>query len=455
MEELHSGDITGMMSHEYSEYESRPAPAGNGLLWVVHDEYMEKPEQRFADIATSPLANTIFSSDGPMSTSVIPEGLIKFIRDTCAQFHITECSQYVQVKDIVWSVFRYLDHNEPYYLFADSAVQLTNDNMQVTYRRKRNGEVFPPDRTEIFKVINGWDFKPFLALCDVLSHPVTQQILRDGFAPHPKVQNRTLTIQDTISQMSTILWGSTPPDQPATVLDEDGLDSWISDWMDTHYEHELWKMQFGPDAKKRVDCPSDLFDVERVLEQDKLFWKVCVLGILGWIRSPFAMKFLIEYHPVYQVILDWDAKTNHCVVAPKTGGIAIVMEWDIFTLQHVDMIQNEPPGTCGRCQQSLHCSKHVNVTALTRNDCSCKARREVDPLDHEFYNHDYDCNARRTANFQFACQKCLNELVQQRTLPKCERFTCGNTACPWHVGMQARLRELTRRRTLLLTQRAQ
>jgi hypothetical protein len=241
-----------------------------------------------------------------------------------------------------------------------------------------------------------------------------------------------------LKKLSEILYGDHP-----------SLLSVIEEWLFTHFSDLRYNgINLTDEEILQLDSEQQL---------DMKFWTVATISVLMWLRSPYAIRFLAEYHPVYQAVLYWDSKADKVKVVPESGGEVIVNKWDVYTHLHLLVETNSPPGTCESCKQSLHCTKYINAQALFHPVCSCGKLVPVEET--EFRGHDWkngDCRAyleQHKPFNAFVCQRCIQMALDGRDplIARCQRTVCPATQCPHHAGGKAYIHELTRRRTLMLT----
>lgn len=427
---------------DYSALSARGDHDPQQNLWKVKDNFVGHPEERFA-VAQSPFLEAVSEQGfGPLEASPTPKGLLAFMEDIAEKFSAVP-SKFVGAGDVAWQVMRFLDYTEPYYLLVDCPVQLSIGAQLVnTYRHKKSNSVLPPDKIEIFKVNSGYDFKQFRTAADFLAHPGTVAVLSGQYVKHTGRGDR-ITRRDLVSTLSEILWGNL-----------EFLESWVEEWMygfysDLEYDHNL-----GDD---------DMLNMRATREQDKPYWYAAAIGALMWFKSPYAVRFLVENHPIYQSLLEWNKQDGRPEVIPSSGGIAIVEGWDILTLGDVYVESGVLAGSCTVCKQSLHCTKLVNSWAVVDPICDCgkPIKIELQDSNEVYYEYTHKTPECRTyadrhpgyPRVDYVCLHCLfnkmNKLPQET---RCGRTTCPNTMCVHHMGQHAYVRGLTKNRTMMLTQ---
>lgn len=399
-------------------------------LWKVHDAYMNEPHKRFIKGSASPYIDNVLNSgsEGPLTHAPIPAGLYRYVKSIASDFGVSEENfEYVDYEDVIFSVINYIDYQEPYFLFIDSPVQITEENFAYTYKTEK-GHTLDPESIECFRVIPGWDFRHYRFVKGFMAHPMTREVMAGKRVPSPQKEGGYLTKMDVLKKIAAIVWGES----------FDFFGGWVDDWMFRHYEN------LQVDLSREEDAPS----IDLIIQKEAPFWNVVSLAVIVWMKSPHAMQYLIAYHPIYGTILDWDEHKQHPVVNANSHGFAVVDGWEIHPGGKLNILKSKPPGSCEKCGNCLHCTKYVNARALFKDDCSCG--KGVDPTDVEMINHGWDCKAKKTCFPAFVCQKCIFDAVNKKELMKCGRAVCPNTSCPWHMGKEMRLQALTKNRTLLI-----
>ena len=428
----------------YGEFEARTKPINDTQsLWRVHsDHYFACPEERFLK-GNSPLIEATTScGDGLLSNYPhLPKGMLTFAGDLAKRFGVTH-SQHVSPGDIGYKLLTHLDFSEPYYVLCDSPVQL-NPGAQVgnTYRTKDTKSVLVPDDIEVFQVVEGYDFPQFKAANDLMMHPATQAVLNGQYVKHAK-RGDQLTKQDILAKLEAILWGA-----------ERYFESWIDDWAFDHY-HEL---SYNPQTVDEV-----ALETNSIRDLDKDFWHVFAVGCVMWLKSPYSLRYLTESHPVYYAVLGWNKQTNEPEIRPESGGVAVVSGMNIFTLDDLTVETGVTAGSCVICKESLHCTDLVNSWAVVDPICNCGKPIQIrvgypeEPL-HDLTHRNHECNEYKAKHpgyprVDFICQHCLFAKVNKVPMDMpCGRVSCPNTKCLHHAGKQSYVRELTRRRTMMLT----
>jgi hypothetical protein len=426
--------MQGREFSSYSEYERNRVKAQT--LWKVDDSLIERPELRFKPDTTPFMENILEGGSGPLEGASIPTGLILFTEDLCRMFGVGP-TKYVAVNDVIGVLMSYLDYTEPYYLLVDSLVTVTNGPLHKTYRREETGSVLAPDKIETFEVQRGYNFPLFDAATKFLALPGTKAILEGKMVMH-KQKNVPATKMDILEKLSEILWGS-----------QFWLQYNVDEWISNHSDDITYTLE-----QKGIYNPTD---VDLVLQQSRGLWLVATIASLMWLRSPYSVRFLVDSHPIYWAVLRWDETENKLKIREGSGGEAVVYGWDVYTHAHLNVSENELPGTCCCCGQQLHCTKYVNTNAIMNPICSCGEPLEIEiGSDFErYYNHSRpECEPyHRTYPpiKAFMCQRCLYvKIYKKPDNTGCGRAGCPNTSCPHHMGKGMFIRELTRNRTAML-----
>jgi len=259
-------------------------------------------------------------------------------------------------------------------------------------------------------------------------------VLGGGYVKH-KTEGRYLTDDDVLDKLSEILYGDPP-----------SLRSVVEEWLFDSFENLNYRSNL---------MDEELLNLDSDRSADTHFWTVCAISVLMWLKSPYAIRFLAEYHPIYGALLEWDEKQGRVVVIPESGGEAIVSGWNVYTRADLNVEENSPPGTCESCKQTLHCTKFINTQALFHPVCSCG---QLVPLEeNNFVGHAYSGACKPYLDQYppfdaFVCQRCMHMAVNQLSpgTTKCQRTSCPATTCPHHIGSGAYIRDLTKRRTMML-----
>lgn len=424
----------------YGQSHARPTNYSQGL-WRVNDTELYKPGERFISSHSPYLESYLEGASGPLEAAPIPNGLVSYIRDLTHQFGVIP-SQHSSPQDVASRVVSFLDFTEPYYLFVDSLVQVTSNQLRYTYRMKSTGAVLRPEDIECFGVVRNFEFKHFKLSEEVLNHPLSREVLAGRFVQHPERKD-ALRREDILEKLCKILYG-----------DRDFLVAWVEDWVYSHYEEVRHSLQMDT----RTETDDQVFDLDRLKKQDELYWEVATIACLLWFRSKYSLRFLADYHPIYAHLLTWDPALERVRVIPESGGEVIVEGWEIYGRHLLIVEENKPPGTCESCKLTLHCTKYLNAQALFHPVCSCGGLVSVEDAGFAGHSFDKPCGPYLKQNPPFpafVCQRCIQVAVDRLANSqhaRCQRTTCPATQCPHHVGRNAYIAELSKRRTQLLPQ---
>jgi len=420
-------------SADYFGMTGRPVNYSQNL-WKVNDTELHKPGERFmAD--NSPYLDSIVEQSiaGPLESAPIPKGLVGFVEDAIRTFGVSP-TKHSSAKEVLYRVMRWLDFTEFYFLLFDSAVQQNCNQLKFTYRLKEGGSVLSPESLECFNIRSSYDFPHYKGFCELMSHPSVRTVLQGGAVYNP-AKSRPVDRIDILEKISKIIYG-----------DFEGLQADVEQWIFDHYSSS--SVLAGLTDEELLSLDSDR-------QFDTTYWMVATLAALVWFKSPYAIRFLSEYHPVYMKLLRWDAKQSRMVVIPESGGEVVVDGWNIYTRENLVVEQANPPGTCESCKQPLHCTKYINAQALFHPQCSCGSLVSVEDANFQGHGWNEGCSAylRQYPPFSaFVCQRCMymaiNRMPKETT--KCQRTSCPATSCPHHIGARAYAYELTKRRTMLL-----
>lgn len=367
---------------------------------------------------------------GPFSSCRMPKGLIRFVNHFNSLLNV-EPTDFSPVEDVIYRVFYDLDFGDPYCIFTDSPIQLCEDQYKFTFRLNDSNVVLDPEKIELFRVVPGWKFDPFHAVMSVVNHEMTQKVMRGHAVENPRRPGTYLTRDDVLERLVHAITHRYYKDFVADIVDI----------VNNHY----WDMT--EDAKSAYQAD----DAKVFREHDKLFWMTTTIAVHTWLKSPHALKFLIESHPIYGDCLEWDDEQQIPLVDRYTKGEVLVHGWDVYHPRSYTKIPI-PPGSCIGCGELLYCTKRVNSTALFRpNECDCTVG-SLDPLDTELENHGHKCISRKNICVGFVCQKCMHSAVTRTSFQKCQRTSCPNLDCKWHMGFDYRRAEMNKNRRLLLSQ---
>lgn len=451
-----------LFQHDYSndQFSEVSVPvnqqAGRGMwnqvikdaLWDVEDRASNNPGARFHQQGyTNPYMELVYETNGtsPMDHAPVPRGLVNFLQMYfLPKLNITDPLS-SGPEDVIATIWRFLDWQEPYFYLIDMPVSLVQDGTRYTYRQKtRDGKLrdtLDPRKLEVFEVQRGWKFDHYHKAKAMLEHETVQRVVRGEQILHKK-ENRPLSVTDVLDQICRVVWGA-----PLTQLE-----GYVCEWLDGYYEDLVYNHKRTPDenaASKWAD--------ER--ELSFVFWLAAAVGTFMWLKSPHGLKFLVEWHPIYQAVLCWDEQAQTVRVAPGSGGVAVVTNWDVYTLESLDRTDAIHPGTCVVLNQNLHCTELVHSRSIMHPVCDCGKPRPVQAdSDSALYsNGHYSANCReyekRHPDNQvvFLSYGAAYNLLNKHDMnTPCPRHACPNTVCKLHAGYYARANSLNQQRTKML-----
>lgn len=429
-----------------SEYETpteRRNKADNETpgLWAVNDKQFETPTYERFRQTQDQLYEATVEGYGHGVFESIPEralgGMKKFVQDFLKFMGYPEIPEF-SVDNQVSCFLNYLDYYDLYFIFYDTAVQLSSDNGRMTYTEKLSGSTLDPERMEIFKVQEGWKFWPYQRYMDLIRTPEIQAFAK-GARPFNKKEGRPITRSDVLAVLAEPVIGS-------------------YNYFEGHISETLqWIFEEQQFAAESVEACADWGDIWGFALESTM---ATTIACAAYLKSPMAIKLLSYYHPVYYEVLDWDEDQNHPVIRPGTEGECVVSGIQVYTLKTLVKHESTPPGTCRKCSDTLHCTKYVDANALIWKVCSCGDY--LDPADVTRSRHmSPSCQIAYKEHppiASFVCFRCAESHVKYANpadIPpqlKCSRGMCPNTQCQHHLGDAFRKHELNQRRRLLLTQ---
>lgn len=427
---------TGYLPDDRSRAETVYRPS----LLEVNDSYLQDPSQRF-ERHHDHLYEATIEAYGNGVFETIPRkyllGMEKFVTDFI-HFMGLPTDGPILPETVVHFFGNYLDHWDLYFLFYDMPVSIQHDQMFHTYSVKATGETLDPEKIEIFRVQTGWDFWPYRRFSELLGTPQIQAWAR-GEVQMSQRTGQPITREQILQVLCEPVFGD------YLQLVEHMSDS-IERWTEAS--------DYGVEAT--VESVADGRDLRAVSLE------IAVAGAIAcaaYLKSEYALQLLINNHPIYYEVLEWDYDQNCAKLRAGTDGECVLYGWQPYTLKTVTKHLGLPPGTCRRCQETLHCTKLLDSVALTFKQCGCGSL--MDPQDLERSKHkNPECTAFYRAQPPvpgFFCRSCTAALLTYRTafeIPpqvKCERSACPNTQCPHHLGDAARRHALNEQRRLMLT----
>ena len=478
-------------SERFTEGEQFSTFTGGGESLFAHDEYLNQPEYQ----ARGPIQGELpQEGDGVLwevedqkaslgqglrfnrSRDVLSEATIEAwgqgVFESISQSHLKELERYVSdflsflhcpqfksfdTMDMIRIMFAYLDYHDMYFCFFDMPVQMVMDQHEYTYIHKTTGETLNPEHTEVFQVVRGWDFAPFKEFKRRISHPSVQAYGKGERVMHGKEQ-RPINREDILRILCEPVYGTY--DENSSQSRQSGIKEYVEDQIDGYLSEQSF------DQMNDLEAVTTLKDVRLAIIETTV---AAGIAVAAWIKSPMAVPFLSQWHPVYYHILGWDNDTNKAYIEKNTGGEAIVTGWDVYTLKSVTKVESMPAGSCRSCTLPLHCTHIINANALIYKRCSCG--KTVHPEDLELRLHsvsggvyggsapDEACIPYRKAHPSmpsFVCYRCAEKhllfetAMQAPTQYKCSRTVCPNTGCAHHWGEATRRHVLNQRRIRML-----
>ena len=409
-------------------------------LWNVDDRVAHNPNMRFQREQNS-FVEMIYEGGGTsvMEGAPLPKGLVTFLETRFLSNLGVKPSRFASLKDVVDRCFHYLDWEEPYFFLVDMPVSLTQDNYVYSYRMKETGSTLKPDKLETFSVQMGWKFPHYSYAHKVVTDPRVKLILQGQQIPHAKT-GQPMTMYDILETVCEAVFGNYRY-----------VEGMVEQWKEAFYDDAIWDNSKTKNAE-------ELDHLRKCSEEDLPYWLAVTIGIMTWLKSPHGLKFLVQYHPIYYEVLEWDFDADIPKLRKESGGWALVDGWTIFTGKDVERLPGVPPGTCSVSKQHLHCTERVNAKAVM-SKCYCGEPRDI-------YAEDYYLDERRShplptcrkweddnpAQMAFISYAAMyNILNQLDTKTACQRHSCPNTKCSYHAGSAARIRALTDSRIKMLT----
>ncbi len=433
-------------------------------LWRVNDTYFESPEDRFQK-QESPLYEVASSlTCGPLEGAGVPLGMIAFANHLLELFKVRPLSQFANLEDIAHSLLRYLDFQDMYYVLVNMPMELCSGyELTSTFRHKKSGSVLNPEKMEVFRVVHGYDFPQYRDAVSFLDRADVQAVLSGDYVRH-STEGRQVTPTDVRRRLQQIIGGGQGRvAADGRVLEGEWIEEIVYDLQEGYYEG----VEF-PDAPEDHEKCVEMLETAR--DQDMLAWKIAVTGFLMWFRSPHAVRYLLDFHPVYQAVLTWDPETQTPVVIEGTQGFAFAYGWDVYTLRELDVEPGVPAGTCAKCRSSLHCSTLVNSYGVLNPTCDCGEAVQilVNSRDDVMYDHHESYSRRQVSKgslceqyrarypgyprIDYLCFHCFQAAFYRTPQEaKCTRTVCPSLKCPHHVGQAMYIQSLNARRRQSLT----
>lgn len=413
-------------------------PSGQPSLWEVGTGENFNPERRFR-AKGSPLTDMVLDTGTSILEGVIfPQGLMVFLEQKFLPRLNLHSSGLVSLEDIVRAVFIYLDWQEPYFHLVDMPVSLVENSMDSTYKLKENGSVLDPEKLEVFEVKRGWNFPHYTYAHKILTDPLTAAVCSGQRVMNPKNGLVRMTILDILQPIVASVFSQWTY-----------FEGQVDEWMSNYYEDLPYSEKYSREH-------SSVHEAREAMEQDTMLWYAVTAGIMTWFKSPHGLKFLVEKHPIYSAVLDWNYDTNLPMISPGSGGIAIVNGMTIYTENDVERLPAVMPGTCCVLNVPLHCTRLVNVKAVL-SSCDCGHPRSLF-IEEYWEDHQHskpvcrDWERRNPPQMTFVSLGALTNVINKKdSKTPCQKFSCAATNCPLHAGYQARVWALTQQRTKMLT----
>ena len=420
-------------------------------LFDVDDNELRSPGRRFVDGKEEPFFYTdaAMNAGGIFHNSYLPQGLLNFIKGAVSKFNLTH-SEFLDERDAAYEAMSYIDYYYPYYVLDDAPVQISQKHLQYTFKLEsshRGRAILNPSKIESFEFVPDYNYSTYSEWLRFISSPAVNEILLRGYA---EINGQRKTIEDLYQRWASII----------------GVELEIAeDVLINHYDFK---------GRGVAAADKDLMDPDTIRQMDKPFFMICYLTALTWMKSPKAMSFLVEEHPVYREILmvEFDPIHKKEVIDQRTGlpkislrypdkmlsNVVIAADWTLLSANDLEVIPNQKPGTCMSCGNILHCTKYVNASAIDNPICSCGKVVEVDDVDGDVHGYSSNCSAYQNAhplNVGFMCIRCLRVRLENASRPEhsklgseagCARFECPNYYCTFHAGRKAYVNELTKKR---------
>lgn len=423
--------------------------AKNAALWEVDDSFLSDPQAKFQKTCQPLLEATVemwgcYQFD---QVKVMPREMLEFVSNFTESLGLVP-SRFSSVKNICHVILSRIDYEEPYFFLVDTLIQMSHNELTHAYRHKKTGDILNPARLETFRLERDWKFRPFWDVKAIMEEPRIINFLNNnviptkpnpnGFGPPvPLFESREEALLSLFSKIASVVWGQFG-----------WLENMVEEALSQEMENVIYDERVTNDAHARDEVMS-------CLAHDKLFWMAASLGLVTWLKGPKAVRFLTEYHTVYDNLLRIN-DDGTLTPWPDTGDEVIIDGSIIYTHKDLECLPNRAPDICARCGVHAHCSKELNLTALMHPTCSCGGT--IDPtIIEEVYGHhnSRDCQPYRNAHAirtGFVCQRCIFVTVNQLgDHTKCGRTICPAVTCPHHMGPHARVQALTHQRTKQLT----
>lgn len=417
--------------HHRSEYLKQQ----QNKLWEVEDAFIDRPELKLHK-KTSPLIEMTVENWGTyqFENAPSPPEMVQFVRSFVDMLHLEPV--YTCVEDVCHFITCHIEYEEPYFFLVDTLVQLSHNEFANSYKHRKTGIILDLAMLETYRLVRGWEFKPYHTVRNMMDHPGMQLFLTNNVIP-PQFKDREHALTELLKKISEVVWGPF---------------GWLDDFVERQFDNFIDGIEAEALRRERPDIHEE--ELYSVIRGDYLFWLAATLGVMTWLKGPAAVGFLAEYHIIYGKLLG-TTKEGKAYPLEGTGDEAIVDGIDVYTRNDLEFIPGRSPDTCVCCGVEAHCTKHLNITALFSPTCSCG--EWVDPHDQDLHVHHSSKNCRPYRDTYpektgYVCQRCIFKAVNK--LPqdiRCGRAVCPALRCPHHMGADARVRALTIARTRQLT----
>jgi hypothetical protein len=385
--------------------------------YEIDGQNAKAPTARFAN-NSSPLFNLVYDGfDAPLASGQrLPRGAIEFIEKKFLPVFGVTGSRFSPLISVADFIFRSFDRDEPYMFLNDMPVQVIPEQFQHTYRRRDDRCVLRPDKIEVMRVMLGWTFPGYARVSDILHDPrVTAMI--DGeqvWVPH---LNRNALLDDVLESISLAVFG-----------DYKGMAFHCEGYQDRYFDEMR-------EPEEDYDLRGEMWTAR---ENDHLFWRLVLLGLFTWLRSPYALPFMISWHPIYEQLLYIDDDTGQVKMDERSEGFAVVDGWTIYTGREIER-SDEPPGTCCVSGQTVHCTQLVNSHAV-KTPCACGNLRDMFQGDYDYgTGHNYpECQVWASAHpphMVFVSFGALENITAGRAPNEprtCRLLECPVDSCVFH-----------------------
>lgn len=370
-----------------------------------------------------------------------------------------------KVESIVSQTLFDIDYQLPYLLFEDTGVEYVPAPTDQLFRvNKKSSQLFNsilnPELIEIYRVKMGFDFKNFFESKKLYTHPNTQRLFAEGPFVIQGADGAPLHFDLKVVNQELVktLWAAENTSSFSYFCEE------IRDRLCDDIEYDYKKKDQYLDAlEQRVLADNH----ENILD----YVKFVILLTISWLKSPMAVRYLVDCHAIYNHLL-YEGDDGRIKVHAESGGFVVMLskvdnclgyssvtDIEFFTKEDLDIIP-ATVGTCRSCGDSFHCSKYVNISAMENPTCYCGEKvnplSEVgyDPYGHDSVHTRRECQDFFTLHkpvFGHYCQRCLYKIASKlHSEVPCYRTRCPKVNCRHHQGMVAHMDALKAGRINLL-----